>query len=100
MDEGTGLTAGLRDGLRGVDEPLHDTAEIVGTGDFVSSTAGFQSLRLLETFVVRTKNNRDIPNGSLEGVVDAYAKTATDIGDVGIMVDAAKEAEAVDDEDF
>ena len=32
--------------------------------------------------------------------MDAHAKTATDIGDIGIVVDAAKESEAVDDEDF
>ena len=81
-------------------EALHIATEVVGIGYLQTSTTGLQALCLLETLVVGTKENRNIPDGSFQGVVDTHTKASTHIGHVGIVVDAAEQAEAIDNQHF
>ena len=77
---------------------MHNLSEIGTILDFESSATGLESLRLLETLIVGAEDDGHIPYGSLQRVVDAYTKTASHIGDIGISVDAGEQAEAVDNE--
>ena len=99
LDKGTCLLSSMLECLRIGKELLHNLPEIVSGGDFITSAAGLETLSLLEALVVRTKNDRHIPNGCLKGVVDAYSETSTHIGHICIMVDAGKQAETVDNQD-
>jgi hypothetical protein len=71
--------------------------EVIRVFNLQSATTGFQALGLLKTLVIGTKNDGNIPNCSLQRIVDTHAKAATDIGDICIVIDATKESEAVND---
>ena len=50
--------------------------------------------------VVRAEEDGNIPYGSLQQIVDAHAKTASDISHIAIMIDARKKSIAVDHQDI
>ena len=78
---------------------LHNAVEVGSIMYLHAAATGLEALSLLETLVVGTEDNGNIPYCSLQGVVDAYSETATDVGDIGIAIDAGEQAEAIDDED-
>ena len=88
LDIGTSLLSGSGEGLRIVDETLHDTTEVVGIANLQSSATGLETLCLLEALVVRPEDNGDIPYGRFQRVVDTHAKAASDVGDIGKAIDA------------
>ena len=83
-----------------INKALHKSTEIVSIINLQSCATLFQALCLLETLVVRTKENRNIPYSSLQGIMNTYAKTTTDISHISIAIDTAKQSEAIDDEDI
>jgi len=98
LDVVAGMLAKLAHDVGVVDHALHDALEVGGAAYLDAATARLETLCLLEALVVGPEDDGDVPDGSLEGVVDAYAEAATDIGDVGIAVDAGEQSEAVDEE--
>ena len=73
-----------------VGEALHDAVEIVGCSNFQASATSLETLCLLEALVVGSEDDGYVPYGSLYRAVDSYAKSSSDVGDVSIVVDAAK----------
>ena len=84
--------------LRMLGKHLHDAVEVSIVVDLQSATALQQALGLGEMLVVGTEDDGNSPHAGFQRVVDADAETATHIGDGAIVVDAAEQSEAVDDE--
>ena len=79
-------------------ESFHQCMEVVISLYFEAATSRLQVLCLLELFVIGTEDHRHIPYGSLQYIMNTHAKAATHVGDIGKVVDARQQTEAVDDE--
>ena len=88
LDEGSRLLTQLLCQLRMIDKALHQSAEIIGISYLQATATLLQSLSLLEALVVRTEEYGNIPDGSLQRVMDSYAKATTNISYICIVIDA------------
>lgn len=63
-----------------------------------TSTTSLEALGFLELLILWTENDRLAPDSSLEGVVDADTKAASNVTYSGIAVDAAEQSKTIDDD--
>ena len=81
-----------------VGEALHECGKLVVVFDFETAATGFQSLSLLEFLVVGAEDDGHVPYSCLQRVVNAHTETAADVSNITIIIDAAQQSEAVNDE--
>ena len=70
--------------------------KVIITLNLETTATSLKLLRLLKLFIVWTKDNGHSPYGSFHRVVNANAKSATDVADRSITIDAGEEAKAID----
>ena len=66
--------------------------------DFHTS-ALFQALSLMELLIVGTEEHWNIPDSSLQQVMDTYAETTAHVSHTTIVIDTRQKTEAVDNQD-
>lgn len=88
LDEGSRLLTQFLSQGGLIDKALHQSAEIIGISYLQATATLLQSLSLLEALVVRTEEYGNISDGSLQRVMDSYAKATTNISYICIVIDA------------
>lgn len=84
--------------LRMLGKHLHDAVEVSVVVDLQSAAALQQALGFGEMLVVRSEDDGNAPHAGLQCVVDTDTEATAYIGHRTIVVDAAEQSEAVDDE--
>lgn len=78
--------AGSRAGNGVAQELVEDIVALLRSTNGKTSTAGVQLYCLAELLVLGTENHRDAIDGSLGNIVDAAAKSTTNVGNRAITI--------------